>query len=442
MSFFINFGGTGGGEGGAVSSVNGEIGDVILNYNDVGAVANILKTCGGIQVGTLENRPLTANPNVLYIVTNNIPNEFYRYNDDNSEWEQIGSSEEIGSLLAINVKFDNTGTGLTSINVQDVIEEINNALTSLESDVGDNTNEITDLKLKVGSGKVKMTSTDTLDYLDTKVDNDTIMAVTGKLVAKTIDGLNTTITELNYSSGVKSNIQAQIDSLSNVGNFTGSVDTHADLSNLTNMNISDMVIVIEDETHNDVSTIYMYDGTDWQYVGEFKVEMRDFSTNPIDLATEVKGKLPIIRLDASVVLDTEIDIPLLNRFTDTDGTLLYNGEPIGIGNDGSVHGSVKQLIRKNIIAPETVKLSLPNLNTFSGIPLEVLILEEGEKNVINQLDSFDNKDRYENNDYIEVNKLKLKNEYEFVTEEVEEDIYRFDLMELISFKSIIDFDIL
>jgi hypothetical protein len=66
--------------------------------------------------------------------------------------------------------------------------------------------------------------------------------------ASTLDGLASTVTELNYIHGAKGNIQAQIDALSSIGNFTGSAPTYADIATLfSSPKQKDMVIVITDE---------------------------------------------------------------------------------------------------------------------------------------------------------------------------------------------------
>lgn len=432
------FGTSGSGE---VSSVNGKLGNVTLKASDVEAVANILNTCGGVQIGRLTERPNIAENNVLYIVTDKTPNEFYRFNLATNTWDKIGSTESseiTGDILALNVKFTNTASGLVSINVQDAIVEIDKLISDHKAIIDKNSSDITNLKLEVGSGKVKTSSGDTLDYLGAKVDGATIQVITDKLIAKTLDGLNSTITELNYSSGVKSNIQAQIDSLSRVGNFTGSVNTKADLVTLVNPSVSDLVIVIADETQGDVSTLYMYDGASWVFVGEFKVEMRDFTTNPINLATEVTGVLSAIHLDASVVLDSEIDLVLLNKFSEVSGNLLYNGQAIGGGNDGTVHGSVRQMYESNVTAPKTVKLNLPKLTDFSGVPLEVLSLESGQKNVIETVSTFTSGDKgkYEDNEYVSFSgNLKMKSNYDYDITIRSGNTYTFALTELDVFKN-------
>jgi hypothetical protein len=128
--------------------------------------------------------------------------------------------------------------------------------------------------------------------------------------ATTLDGLTSTIVELNHLNGVNGNVQAQINALTSVGNFTGSVNTYADIVlNFPNPNQKDMVIVISDETHGNTSTIYLYNGASWEYSGSFTATIRDFSTNPIDINTESTGVLQESRVD--VLIARKTDIPSL-----------------------------------------------------------------------------------------------------------------------------------
>ena len=83
------------GEGGEVlvRSVNGKIGDVILNYDDVGAISNILNSCSGVQIGLLEERPVNPDHNTVFITTNTDPNLIYRYDNNTQKWLQIATKD-------------------------------------------------------------------------------------------------------------------------------------------------------------------------------------------------------------------------------------------------------------------------------------------------------------------------------------------------------------
>ena len=53
---------------------------------------------------------------------------------------------------------------------------------------------------------------------------------------------------LNFVQGATGNLQAQINALTSVGNFTGTVDTHSEIATTFPAPVKDdMVIVLEDE---------------------------------------------------------------------------------------------------------------------------------------------------------------------------------------------------
>lgn len=123
--------------------------------------------------------------------------------------------------------------------------------------------------------------------------------------AATLEGLSSTIKELNYSVGLTGNIQEQFNLLTGVSNFTQTVPTYADLLKITGKE-KDMVIVTADETHGNVTTVYIHNGTDWQYVSPFTATVRDFSTSPIDLITESTGILPETRIPNEIARKSDL----------------------------------------------------------------------------------------------------------------------------------------
>jgi hypothetical protein len=101
--------------------------------------------------------------------------------------------------------------------------------------------------------------------------------------ASTLSGLNATVSELNFLHGATSNIQSQINAISSIGNFLGSVATYAAITtDFPSPSQKDMVIVITDETKNGATSIYLYNGTVWTYSGAFTANIRDFSINPLN----------------------------------------------------------------------------------------------------------------------------------------------------------------
>ena len=150
----------------------------------------------------------------------------------------------------------------------------------------------------VSDGKVKINEADPLDFLGSKIDNSTLEVVSNLIVAKKLDGMTSTVEEINMLSGLRSNIQTQIDTLSGIVNFAGVSDNYADLLlSYTEARAKDMVIVIQDENHNGDTTVYIFNGTIWTYSGNFDINMRDFTVHPIDLTSEVTGILPNSKIE-------------------------------------------------------------------------------------------------------------------------------------------------
>ena len=155
-------------------------------------------------------------------------------------------------------------------------------------------------------GKVKLNEADTLTFLIDKF-GSTIVLENGKLNTKILLGQLVEIEDINQLAGIKDNVQKQIDALSRVGNFTGSVETKAALLALEEPTTNDMVIVLEDESQGSESTIYMHNGTDWVFAGKFSIKLRDFITEPINLITESKGTLPKGRIELPVAADIVVE---------------------------------------------------------------------------------------------------------------------------------------
>jgi len=96
---------------------------------------------------------------------------------------------------------------------------------------------------------------------------------------------------------------------------------------------------------------------------------------------------------------------------------------------------VNQVTKMNIIAPHTTTIDIPYTARFDRLPVEVLKMTGGEKDVIKVLAEFDNADKEDfiRNSYIEFDgTMHLKTDYRFVTEKTEDDsdIYSFEFNEL------------
>lgn len=178
--------------------------------------------------------------------------------------------------------------------------------------------------IKIGSdGKVKMNESADAQYLEDLIDNDTIRIDEGKLYVKKLDGQLCTITEVNYLKGAKSNIQAQIDMLTGVKSIYGVFDTKAALdADPGDPEDGQMALIRKDEGYEDKQTSYVYVKDTWEILAEVSMEVRDFTTDPIDLTKEVTKRLPRENIEKDFVdlveiLDTEGDG---DKYLSDDGT--------------------------------------------------------------------------------------------------------------------------
>ena len=179
--------------------------------------------------------------------------------------------------------------------------------------------------------KVKMSSSDTdskylneyLDKVTVNVDNN------NKIVAKTLYGLSTTIQELNYIQGLTMPVMDIINLLVNGGlkYIDTPFNTYADLSVYDTStlldNIGYIARVLADENHASKLTAYLVKKNEAPKFYGYLSESRDFTTNPIDLTTEITGKLSKEHIDLSDVLNA------LN-ISDEYKTLLTENKAFGV----------------------------------------------------------------------------------------------------------------
>lgn len=151
---------------------------------------------------------------------------------------------------------------------------------------------------------VKMDSTSDAHYLADLLDKQTVVNDNGVLKVKKLDGQEVTIAEINYLKGLTMNVMDLVNMFSNGGVkiINTPVATYADLLAYDKTSfidgISYLVYVLADETHDNAKTTYLIDKTSSTptYFG-FAGEHRDFTTSPIDLASEVTGKLGTSNID-------------------------------------------------------------------------------------------------------------------------------------------------
>ena len=156
--------------------------------------------------------------------------------------------------------------------------------------------------------KVKMDASGDSKYLGELLDNVTITNENGELKVKKLDGQEVTITEINYLKGLTMNVMDLVNMFSNGGVkiINTPVATYAELLTLDKSSfiegISYLVYVLADENHDNAKTTYLVDKDSETptYFG-FADSHRDFTTNPIDLATEITGKLGIANMDSDAI---------------------------------------------------------------------------------------------------------------------------------------------
>ena len=218
------------------------------------------------------------------------------------------------------------------ISANDVTETVNKQFIggTLKSQITSNTSTLNNQELRLtnvestlsniatSDEKVKLNTLGTSGYLEDFIDNSTLLVSNNKIVVSGIQGLTATITEINSLQGVSGNIQAQINSLNSIGNFSTTIMNYSQLAGILNPQPQDMVIVLTDETHGNKSTIYIYNGSNWIYSGDFKGgEVRDFTTNPINLGTETSGMLQKSKYEKQNASETSIS-DTNNNFTATN----------------------------------------------------------------------------------------------------------------------------
>lgn len=158
----------------------------------------------------------------------------------------------------------------------------------------------------VSDGKVKLDSTADAKYLNELLDDATIKIdeTSKRLVVKKIDGQTVTVAEINFLTGVTSNIQEQINNLGKAMTMYGVFGTKAELLASTTPAPVDgntaIVVADEDNDNKQMTYIYIASNSAWAQVAESSVNVRDFSTNPIDLSTETTGTLPKDKIDEAV----------------------------------------------------------------------------------------------------------------------------------------------
>lgn len=171
-------------------------------------------------------------------------------------------------------------------------------------------------------------------------------------------------TELN-------NINTKIQSLVSSMKFVGEVADLTELNAISNPTNGD-VYKVDSE-----NATFVYTTTGWMKLSSTDITVRDFTTQPIDLATEVTGILPTSRLNSSeVALKTDLHSHTNKSVVDklgenVDGDLTYNGELIT--TDLSNYYNKQEVYNKDEVYTQeetntAIDNALEGLNTLTGQP--------------------------------------------------------------------------
>ena len=156
--------------------------------------------------------------------------------------------------------------------------------------------------------KVKMDSLSDAKYLGDLIDKTTIQTnSSGQLIAKNLDGLDATIKELNYIKGIKMPVQDLVTLFANGGlkYIDAPFSTFADLASYDTSSLLEginyITRVLSDETKDGSITSYMIKKGGSPIFYGYLGDSRDFTTSPIDLSSEVTGKLQAKNIDTDAL---------------------------------------------------------------------------------------------------------------------------------------------
>lgn len=165
--------------------------------------------------------------------------------------------------------------------------------------------------------KVKLKSTSTSgQYLSDLIDNSTIIVDTTRqcIKAVTLEGLEASITTLNFVKNLDKDIMTYLATISNPMTFKAVLPDDAALAAVIDPSSGDTYIVKNSASNGGKSMTFIYNGTSFEPFAETTITVRDFATNPLDLATESTGSVPETRID-----------PLIARLSDVLTKADYGG---------------------------------------------------------------------------------------------------------------------
>lgn len=194
-----------------------------------------------------------------------------------------GNSEgAIGDLiipLSNSIDSTSTNTGATSYAVKLTNDRTDSKVAEAKAELSAKIDD-TAGELRSEDYIVKLDANDEAPgFLADKIDNATVSIEAGKLYVKNVKGLTIGVSNVNnWLSGTKTNIQSQLDGVSQkitaltAGmTFLGKVETYADMLKIGTKNNGSLVVVLVDESRKNGRSMYVYSDKlgIWDFIGEF-----------------------------------------------------------------------------------------------------------------------------------------------------------------------------
>ena len=196
------------------------------------------------------------------------------------------------------------------------------------------------------------------DGITVKIEND-------KLIAISLEGLEATITTLNFVKNLDKDIMSYIRSIGNPMKFKGVVGSDTDLSSITTHESGDTYIVRNSVSNDNKKMSFVSNGTTFEPIAETEITVRDFMLNPINLEHEVSGKLPASNIDDAIARKT--DIPSMKQIEES----MHSHDNKNVLDNITNSGSGDKFLSDNGTYKEIQKITIDtNMNENSENPVQ------------------------------------------------------------------------
>lgn len=175
-----------------------------------------------------------------------------------------------------------------------------------------------------------------LANLPTENKNDLVSSITE---LQNIIDLKGTQVAIDNLSQTLNTVQQILSNLQSLVTFKGSVEHYSDIdTNFPTPEDKDWIIVYSDENKENTTSRYFYVDGEWNYAGILSETIRDFTVNPINLATETTSILPKEKMDLTGIATEDevnrkvdkINNPVENHIVvvDSNGNLIDSGKTL------------------------------------------------------------------------------------------------------------------